>query len=221
MTAARWAPLSGIVFVALWLIAFLAVPGDSVSSTDTDADILAYYGDSGNRNKEIAAFFMLLAASLLFVWFVAVLRSRLAQAEGGAGTRTALGFGAGLVAAALWCVAIAMFTVVPFTIEDTSKFTLDPNIFRLLTDGGYMVWIGATTIAAFTVASTALVSLGGQIVPRWIAWLSFVVAASMLVSVFFAPFFVFLGWVLVVSVAMMWKPDGFGAHAAAATPTTS
>jgi hypothetical protein len=216
VTAARWAPVSGIVFVALWLIAFIAVPGDSVSSSDTDADILAYYADSGNRDKELAAFFMLLAASLLFVWFVAVLRGRLASAEGGAGGLTAAAFGGGLVAAALWCVAISMFTVVPFTIEDTSKFTLDPNTFRVLTDGGYMVWISATAMAALTVFSTAVLGLKGEVVPRWFAWLSFVVAASMLVTIFFVPFFVFLGWVLVVSLLLIWKPRGFRAADAAA-----
>jgi hypothetical protein len=91
-TWARWSPVSGIVLVALW-IATLAVTGNDVSSSDSDGQILAYYADSGHRHKHIAGFFLVLAASLFFVWFLSVLRGRLARAEGGAGALTAAAFG--------------------------------------------------------------------------------------------------------------------------------
>ena len=213
---ARWAPVSGIVFVALWLITFFAVVGDTAESGDSDAQILAYYADDGNRHKEIAAFFLVLAASLFFVWFVAVLRGRLAQAEGRAGGWTMAAFGAGLVAAALWIVADMFFFVTTLAVDDSSKFHLDANTFRLISDAGYMVWFSATTIAATTVGATALLSLKEQIVPKWIAWLSLVVAATMLVAFFFIPFLIFLGWVLVVSIVLIWKGGEPQAAAAAA-----
>jgi hypothetical protein len=60
--AARWAPLSGIVFVILWLVAF-ALMGDE--DRNSSSEVLSWYADSGNRHKQIAAFFVVLAASPL------------------------------------------------------------------------------------------------------------------------------------------------------------
>jgi hypothetical protein len=43
------------------------------------------------------------------------------------------------------------------------------------------------------------------VVPKWLAWLGFIVAATMLVAFFFIPFLIFLGWVLVVSAVLIWR----------------
>ena len=83
---------------------------------------------------------------------------------------------------------------------------LDPNTYRVVNNMGYAIWISGTAIAALLVLGTALLSLKGEILPKWLAWLSLVVAATMLVSFFFIPFLIFLGWVLVVSLVLIWKP---------------
>ena len=74
---ARWWPLTGIAFVGLW-IGTLAVTGNDVDTQDTDAKILAFYAKSGNQNRHIVAFFLVLAAGLFFIWFLAKLREKLA-----------------------------------------------------------------------------------------------------------------------------------------------
>jgi hypothetical protein len=204
MQWARWWPATGIVFVALWIVAF-AITGSSPESNDSDAKILAYYADSGHRTRDMVAFFLVLAALLFFVWFLAVLRDRLVRAEGAVGGLTAAAFGAGLVSAALWMVGTAFFIAPSATRIDTNKFQLNANTFRILNDLGYGVWFSATTIAAVTVVSTAVLSLRTGLLPKWLAWLSFVVAATMLVAFFFIPFLIFLGWVLVVSLILLWK----------------
>lgn len=199
---ARWSPVSGVLSVALW-IATLIVTGNDVSSSDSDSKILAYYADSGHRHRHLAGFFLVLVALLFFVWFLSVLRGRLAQAEGGAGGLTTAAFGAGLVTTAMWLVSIALFSAPAAAREDTSKFHLDPNTYRLVNDMGYDIFFGGTTIALITVVATSLLGLRTGVVPRWLAWLGFVVAATMLVSFFFLPFLVFLGWLLVVSVVFL------------------
>ncbi len=199
---ARWWPLTGFAFVGLWL-GTLAATGNDVDTHDSDTEILAYYAKSGNRDRHIIAFFLILAASLFFVWFLAKLRARLVRAEGGAGTLTALAYGAGIAAAALWTVADAFFASAAFTRADTSKFQLDPNTYRILSDTGYAIWFSGTTVAAVTVVATALLALRTGLLPKWIAWLSFPVALTMLVAFFFIPFLIMLGWVLVVSVTFM------------------
>lgn len=202
----RWWPLTGVAFVGLWL-GGLAVTGDDVGSHDSDAEILAYYAKSSNQNRHIVTFFMVLAASLLLIWFLAKLRERLAQSEGGMGTLTALAFGAGIAANALWVVSAALFTSIAFAVSDTSRFHLDPNTFRILQDTGYAVWFSGTTVAAITVTATAVVSLRTGLLPRWIAWLSFPVALTMLVAFFFIPFLIMCGWILVVSAAFILRKE--------------
>jgi hypothetical protein len=159
--------VSGIIFVALW-IATLSVTGNDVSSSDSDGKILAYYADSGHRHKHIAGFFLVLAASLFFVWFLSVLRGRLARAEGGAGALTTAAFGAGLVSAAMWMASIALFFAPAAAREGTSKFHLDPNTYRIINDMGYEIFFAATTIALVIVAATSLMGLRAGVVPKWL-----------------------------------------------------
>jgi hypothetical protein len=213
---ARWAPLSGTIFVALSVVGLLFLT--NVNTSDADQKILAQYAKSSNRHHDFIAFFLFLAATLFFVWFLAVLRGRLAQAEGGAGGLTTAAFGAGLVSAAMWMVSYAAFVVPSASIADTSKFRLDPNTYRIINNFGYGVWFSATTISAVTVVATSILALRTGLLPRWIAWLSFVVAATMLVAFFFVPFLIFLGWTLVVSLVLIWR-SGKGVPAAEAQAT--
>jgi hypothetical protein len=203
---ARWSPVSGVLSVVLWIVT-LIVTGNDVSSSDSDAKILAYYADSGHRHRHIAGFFLVLAALLFYVWFLSVLRGRLARAEGGAGGLTTAAFGAGLVTTALWMVSIALFSAPAATREDTSKFHLNPDTYRIINDMGYGIFFSATTFALITVVATSLLGLSAGVVPRWLAWLGLVVAATLLVSFLFLPFLIFLGWLLVVSVVFLMR-DG-------------
>ncbi len=201
---ARWSPVAGIVFVVLWIITFI-ITGNSPDSSDSDTKIVSYYADSGHRARDIAALFLVLAASLFFLWFLASLRARLVQAEGGSAGLAAAAFGAGLVWTVLTFATVVSFAAPSFARSDTDKFQLDPNTFRLLNDFGYVLWFGGTTIAAVTVVATAIVSSRTGLLPKWLTWLSFAVAATLLVAFLFFPILIFLGWVLVVSIVLMWK----------------
>ena len=201
---ARWAPVSGILYVILWVLVIFAFEDDQ---GDSDAEILAWYADSGNRDKQTATYFLVLAASLCFVWFLSNLRGRLAGAEGTAGVKTALAFGAGLVAVTLWTAASAVWISLSFAVDDSDEFVVDPNMERLFGVLGYALWFGGTTIALLVVLCVALVGLKGQLIPRWLAWVSILVAILMLASFAFIPFLIWLGWVLVVSLVwLFWKP---------------
>jgi uncharacterized membrane protein YhdT len=204
MNLARWAPISGILYVVLWAVVIFLLDSDP---GDSDTDITSWYADSGNRDQQVIAFFLVLAAGLLFLWFLSVLRGRLAEAEGMAGTRTSLAFGAGLVAVSLWTIAMAVWMSVSFAVDDSDEFVVDPNTERLFSDFGYALWFGGTTIALLTVLCVALVGLRGQLIPKWLAWVSVLVAVTMLASFTFIPFLIWLGWVLVVSLVwLFWKP---------------
>jgi hypothetical protein len=202
---ARWAPFSGIVFAVLWIVIFaLSLGGDEGKS---DAEILAHYADAANRNRSDVAFFLTVIAGLFFLWFLVLMRGRLARAEGRTGPYTALAFGAGLVASAIWFLAGVLFMTVAYTIDETNEFVLDPNTERLVSETAYVVFVVGTPVASLLVLATSLLGLRGGVVPRWLAWLGFPLAALMILA-FLAviPFLLFLAWVLAVSVVLIVRP---------------
>ena len=102
---------------------------------------------------------------------------------------------------------MAVWMSISFAVDDADEFVVDPNMDRLFGNLGYALWFGGTTIALLVVLCVALVGLRGQLIPRWLAWVSVLVAITMLASFVFLPFLIWLGWVLVVSLVwLFWKP---------------
>jgi uncharacterized protein DUF4386 len=200
----RWGPLTGLLAVALWIISF-AVGGSSPDTNDSDAKITAYYAGHSHQVRQATAFFIFVAGVLLFLGFLAALRSRSVDAEGGGGRLSALGFGSGIAAAALFIAAIAIFQSPAITANDTGKFTLDPNTFRILNDLGYLVWVGAVIVAAVLVWATSSIALRSGLLPKWFAWLGVLAGILQLFAIFFIPIFIFWGWIVIVALFLVFR----------------
>jgi len=197
----RWSPLTGVVFVAFWIAAFaLLVGGDEGES---DAEIVAYYADEANRGMDVVAFDLFVVASLVFLGFLAVARSRLARAEGRAGPWTTLTFGSGIAATTLWLVAGVFWMAVAYTASETKEFRVDPDTERLVSEMGYLFFVTGIYATIPVVLGISLVALRTGVLPRWLGWLGLPVAASLLGALGVFPFFVFLGWVLLVSIVLI------------------
>jgi hypothetical protein len=206
----RWAGLSGALFVALWVAAFLVL-GDTVESSDSDAVILAYFGDQGQRDREFITLVLLLAASLPFIVFIAVLRSRLEDGEGGAGVWTTAAFGAGLVSTALWAVAAALYVVPSLNTGGNGRFQFNLDTFHAFTGAGYLAWSSAGTIMSILVLATSVLGIRAGVIPRWLSWLGFAVALALLAAFLVIPVILMLAWILTVSIALVWRRGTFEA----------
>jgi len=67
---------AGLLFSLLFLVAWFLVRG-SPSFDATDEELLAFYGDPGNRRNAIAAgLYVIPLACIAFIWFMAALRDR-------------------------------------------------------------------------------------------------------------------------------------------------
>ena len=73
----RLAALAGLAFVVLYVAAFAL----GIEVGDSDREILDYYGDSGNRAKEVVAFFLIAGAALSLAVFATALRSIITRFE--------------------------------------------------------------------------------------------------------------------------------------------
>src|SRR5262249_21750359 len=142
----------------------------------TDAEISAYFASDAHRTKQILSYFLILGASMSLIWFVSVLRGRIAAAEGGVGVLSSLAYGSGLVTAGLWVVAGGLWAVVADTLQETDRFVLDPNSYRLLGGLAYMTFVAGVTISLVLVASTSISALRTGFLPRWLAWVGIVIA---------------------------------------------
>jgi hypothetical protein len=77
----RWAPLGGIVFVVLMVVGTYLV-ADVSDPHAPQQEITDYLADSDNHTRNIIGAYMWVLGALLFLWFVARLRSVLREAEG-------------------------------------------------------------------------------------------------------------------------------------------
>jgi Domain of unknown function (DUF4386) len=202
---ARWAPLAGPVFVALMVLGFI-ITGDSPAPDDSNSQIASYLGDDSKYDKNIAGFFFVLAATLFLVGFFAALRARLAEAEGERGGLAALAYGAGIASAVLMVVAIFVFISPVFAAHDAGRNVLDPGIYRLTQDLGYMLWVASVVVGALTVWATSALALRTGVLPRWFGWAGVVVGVLCLVAIFFIPIFVFWLWIVVAGVLLVRRP---------------
>ena len=195
----RWSPLAGVAYVVLFLIA-LGVSGDGPG--DTPEEVTRYFADDGNRSSEFFVFFLLVAAALAFLWFLGALRGVLVRAERDPARWTALAFGAGVANAALLMAAASLF-LARAGAASQDEFAFDPATANMFSNAGYALLVCSTMSAAILVFAASIVALRTGILPRWTALAGFVVAAVLLFAVLFIPIFVWLGWVLAVSIVLL------------------
>lgn len=200
---ARWAPLSGIVFVVLW-IATVALT-DSPDTGDSDGKILAYYAKHSNRVQHWVAFFLVAVALFFFLWFLSSVRSRLAAAEGGPGRLTAVATTAGVVFVTILTLgAVTEFSFVA-TISDTSRFHADANTIRLLQDLAYIFFVLSLFAAAAFVWAISMLGWRTGALPRWLAGLGSFVGATCFVGFTGIPGAILAAWLLLVSGYLAWN----------------
>ena len=198
----RWAPLTGVLSVACSFVGVMLAL-DQPQDKDSDAKIVAYFAEHSHRVKGVAGFFVFLAGLVFLVAFLAALRERLLAAEGGSGRSTALVFGAGVASVPLWGVSMLLANAASFASNESSRFRLDPNTFRLLADTAYFAWVAAVVVSSLVVWGTSAVALRTGLLPRWYAQLGIPAGVIQLFGFFFFPFFVWWLWLIVTSVLLV------------------
>jgi hypothetical protein len=198
--AERWSPLAGVVAVLLWIIG-IVIAGD-IENKDTGREILAQYNSDGHQI--LAAGLIWLIGTAFFIWFLGSLRIRLASAEGGPNPHfSAIAFAGGIVAS-----VFLMLIPTANMVGVDQKEDLDASAALAINNIGDIFWIGLLYTAPVLLAATAVVALRtGAVLPRWLAWITLLMAIVMLVPVvgWAVISFAFPIWILLV-VRLMWRP---------------
>jgi hypothetical protein len=185
----RYAPLTGVAAVVLWVVGtFLLEKDDRPEGKDTAA-FVAWV--EANDAAIITGAIIFGFGVVLFVWMLGSLRATLFAAEGGVGRLSTLAFGSGIATA-----LSMLFTVLPhaqaaFDKNDTSDTSIDALVHM-----GDAFFGGVELFAIPMLAATALVILRYGALPRWLAWVSLVLALILAI--------VPIGWLGVIIGLPLW-----------------
>src|SRR4051812_2776808 len=92
---ARYAPLSGLLFVVLVVVSIVVSGFDSTSTDDSTQEVVDFWSE--NDGQQIAGAIIGAIAMVPFLWFLGVLRSALGLAEGKTGRLSATAYAGGIV----------------------------------------------------------------------------------------------------------------------------
>ena len=194
------AAIAGIAFsllllLILWLLR-TSIPADPLEpgawlATDTRAVTVAL---------NLVPF-----AGVAFLWFIGVLRDRLAQLEDR--FFATVFFGSGLLfLAMLFAAAAVIGAVVLVASISTPDELMNSATFRFARAASYIIVnVYALKMAAVFMISTSTVVIRTGIAPRWIAFLGFLLALMLLIGSFFISwsFAVLPFWVFLISVYIL------------------
>lgn len=200
MTRISWerlAALAGLAFVVLYVVAFAL----GIEVGDSDREILDYYGDSGNRAKEVVAFFLIAGAALSLAVFATALRSIITRFEQESAMLAALAWAGGIACAALILAGNAVSRTTAFAAME-KDFQLNPDTRGLFETAGFLLFVSGALAAILLVVGVSLAALRHGVLPRWLGWAGFAVAALLPLAIGFVGFLVFLLWVIAASAAL-------------------
>jgi hypothetical protein len=185
---ARWAPLSGVLTVALWIIGVILVNHNSPGDHDTDAQILAWY--HANSNWVLIGGWLFMLGCLAFLWFAEILRERLEDAAAPR-TATRMMF-AGAIAAAVFGIAVPL-TDIAAAINKNEISAATAGAAHHLSDGFF---VGAEIALILVFLAGAIAVLGSRLLPKWWAWLMILVAIVLVIG----P----IGWAALIFATPIW-----------------
>jgi hypothetical protein len=203
--SAGWA---GIAFVALstvWAVLQVALSPPELGRS-TRQEFASFYGDQSNRISLILAALALGLAGFALLWFIGGLSTVLRRAEADVETLAATAIVGGTVLAALLFVFNAVQVAVPWALEESDFFRLDPSAAQLFEGLSYLLAIHGALAAAAFVGATSQVFRRARIHPTWLAWGGLVIAALnflLAVPIHGVSLVLVLPWVLIVSVLML------------------
>lgn len=224
-TLRRLAPLSGVVFVVLYVVSTIVGLSDSPDFAGTSREITEYYLD---KKDEVLISAVIAAVSVpFFIFFAGCLRSAIARVEGGTTRLASTAFGASMAAVAVGVAGVMVNAMGAARVDEQDA--ISPAVATTYYDIGQILSFAAVPAAiAAALAATAIASLRYRaILPAWLAYLTLVLA---LIDVI--PPISWLGtllgilWVLVVSILLYVQrvtvepaaPGAGGAPGAGAAP---
>jgi hypothetical protein len=197
----RSAAVAGIVFSLLLIASLtlirLSIPADpSVPGEWLKDPVLSY--------RIVIALNMVPFSGIAFLWFIGVVRDLIGVHEDKFFSTVFFGSGLIFVAMIFAAAAVAGGLLSSFSIESRPQLGSDILTFsRAITYS--ILYVFAMKMAGVFIISTTTVGLRTEVMPRWLGWLGYALAAVLLLSVTYWEWMALLFpmWVFVLSVHIL------------------
>lgn len=199
----RLVPANGILFAVLVIVASLIK--DQPGRDATNSDLVAYYSDSGNRETELIAAFLIGLAVLCFLSFLGSLRGALARSEGEPARLSTVVAAAGVTFIALAAAAHVAGSTVAHAAQIFDDFQVDPDLARVFIALDYGFFVMSLFAAAAMALSASVLALHTGVFPRWLAGLGLAAALAGVLGFLIFPSLVVLAWIVAVSAYLLTK----------------
>jgi hypothetical protein len=120
----RWAALGGAAYVVLFVVGVVLTYSGAVDSSAPPAKVIAYYSDSGHRDRINFGWLIAGLGVFFFLWFLSALRQGVRRLEVDDGFLTGLTTIGGVVYASLTLAALAVETGIRTMSDDTYHHTV-------------------------------------------------------------------------------------------------
>lgn len=169
--------LPAVIAVALWIGGLVVTNtlSDRIPHHPTDEQLYTWV--QGNQNPILMGGWLWMLGCLSLVWFAAVLRARLAEAEGGQHTYTTLAFG-GVSIAAVFGLLIPAGDM-GAAIDHDSISAATAGMLHNSTD---MFFIAAELALILFFVGTAVVALRTGALPKWWALFALLIAVVLVIG---------------------------------------
>ena len=213
---ARWGALGGILYVVLFIIGTLVMFDGEPGSDSRPAKIIAYYSDSGHRDKIGIGWIITGLGIFFFLWFLSALRRAVRRLEGEDGFLTALTTIGGAIYATLAFAAIAVNMGIRTMSDDTYHHTVYPGLIHAADDAGYILHATGGAGASAMIIAASIAGMRAGAVRTWVGWLGIVAGILALASILFFTQLAIAIWILIVSGALFLRGGRGGAATVAA-----
>jgi hypothetical protein len=190
---ARYAPLTGVVAVVLWVIGVItAETGDPPGDEAPGTEIAAWMDGSSTRILLSATFFGL--GSAAFIWFLGSLAQRLRAGEPD-GRLPSVVLAAGTATATMWACVFIPVAAGALAFENLER-TLSPEAAETLMVLGDGFFVVAEFIGVAFMGAAAVAMLRGRTFPAWFGWLTALIALVLIIG----P----IGWAALIFAVPIW-----------------
>ena len=194
----RWAPLTGVLAIAIILIAFIAVGGKTPDTKDSAEKVFNYYKE--HRNRQMGAAFVLMIGAAVFVIFAGVLRGALARAS--ATRRSAsISFGGAIIATTGFFIA----STIHIALADSGKYgdATVAHTLNILDTDNFVPFAAGIGLMVFG-AGISLVST--RMLPLWFGIVGIVFGVVTFTPLGFFALLACALWIVVISIWMTVRP---------------
>ena len=183
--------LPAVLAVGLWISGLVVINkfSDKIPHHPTDAQLLSWI--QGNQNPVISGSWLWMLGCLAFLWFAALLRPRLAEAEGGQHTVTTLAFAGAAIATVFGLLIQAGDLGAAINQDSISAATAGT-----LHNAGDMFFVGAELALIPFFVGLAVVAFRTGVLPKWWAAFSVLIAVVLLIG----P----IGWAALIFGTPVW-----------------